>query len=98
MQRITGLLTIIPLAIALSAGLDGCAVNRPIPEPPKIVHVAVATPTQIPQQLLAPLPIAKPTNDTCGEATRVAKDRATQIEIANSRFKKIKDAQDHAGP
>ena len=77
------------LMFLLLAALSGCTLFSAREPRERFDAVPVTTNipwlrfAELPDRLTNPLPIAWPTNDSCGEAVRIARERRAVIEQAN---------------
>ncbi len=77
-----------PLVLTLFV-LAGCAGAPTAPVVPKVVQVTVTRYAPVDARLVVPCPIEERTDDTAGEAARVARVRRASLEKCNSQLKEI---------
>lgn len=73
-------------------GLVGCAGQQVQCPLPKTVTLTVTKYVALPEAFTSHVPTEQPQNRTCGEATRVAKVRASAIDQCNSKLDAIRQA------
>lgn len=79
--------------VALGAGivlLGGCQTAERLPELPKVVEVQVTKYVPVPENLTKPCDEITKSDNTVGEAVRLANSRLESIRECNGRMEKIR--------